>query len=134
MWYGKPSFNVFRSSASKFEYLQLQLIEVSVQNDDDIDNVLWEREKYWQAQLFTLNHGLNNPHEWYALNRRGYRIYFYWFIIFLNLIRSISLYLIMKCINEIIILKWSRTQVQKLRRKKKYYVIAKKLYFLLTWC
>ena len=66
--------NVCRSSASKFEYLQVQLIEkVSVQNDDDIDKVLREREKYWQAQLYTLSHGLNNPNEWYAQNRRGYR-------------------------------------------------------------
>ena len=33
-------------SASQFEYLQVQLIEkVSVQNDDDIDKVLLEREK-----------------------------------------------------------------------------------------
>ena len=56
--------NVCRSSTSKFEYLQVQLIEkVSVQNDDDIDKVLREREKYWQAQLFTLGHGLNNPNE-----------------------------------------------------------------------
>ena len=40
--------NVCRSSTSKFEYLQVQLIEkVSVQNDDDIDKVLWEREKYF---------------------------------------------------------------------------------------
>ena len=66
--------NVCYSFASKFENLQVQLIEkVSVKNDDDIDTVLWEREKYWQAQLFTLSHGLNNPNEWYALNRRGYR-------------------------------------------------------------
>ena len=51
--------NVRRSSASKFEYLQVQLIEkVSVQND------LWEREKYWQLQLLALSHGLNNPNEW----------------------------------------------------------------------
>ena len=64
--------NVCPSSASKFEYLQVQLIEkVSVQNDEDIDKVLWKREKYWQTQLFTLSHGLNNPNEWYALNRRG---------------------------------------------------------------
>ena len=36
--------------------------------------MLWEREKYWQAQLFTLTHnGLNSPNEWYAKNRRGYR-------------------------------------------------------------
>ena len=66
--------NVCRSSASKLEYLQVQLIEkASVQNDDDIDKVLWEREKYCQAQLFTFRHGLNNPNEWYALNRRGFR-------------------------------------------------------------
>ena len=66
--------NVFRFSTSKFEYLQVQLIEkVSVQNNDDIDKVLWEREKYWQGQLLSLSHGLNNPNEWYALNIRGYR-------------------------------------------------------------
>ena len=71
--------NVCCFSASKFEYLQVQLIKkVSVQNDDDIDKVLWEIEKYWQVQLFTLSHGLNNLNEWYALNRRGYRKkYFY---------------------------------------------------------
>ena len=67
-------FNVCRSSTSKFDYLQVQLIEnVSVQNDDDIGKVLWERKDYWQVQLFTLSYGLNNPNEWYALNRRGYR-------------------------------------------------------------
>ena len=66
--------NVCRSSASKFVYLQVQLIEkVSLQNDDDIDKILWEKEKYCQAQLFTLSHNLNNPNEWYAPNRRGYR-------------------------------------------------------------
>ena len=38
--------NVCRSSASKFEYFQVQLIEkVSVKNDEDIDKVLWERKK-----------------------------------------------------------------------------------------
>ena len=66
--------NVCHSSASTFEYLQVQLIEkVSVQNDDNIDKVCLEREKYCQAQLFVLSHWLNNPNEWYALNRRGYR-------------------------------------------------------------
>ena len=65
---------VCRSSASRFEYLQVQLIEkVFMQNDDDLDKVLWERQKYWKAQLFTLSHELNNPNEWYALNRSGYR-------------------------------------------------------------
>ena len=66
--------NVCRSSASKVEYLQVQLMEnVSVQNYHNIDKFLWEREKYWQAQLFTSRHGLNNPNEWHALNRRSYR-------------------------------------------------------------
>ena len=62
--------NVCRSFASEFEYLQVQLIEKSsLQNDDDIDKILWEKEKYCQAQLFTLSHNLNNPNEWYALNK-----------------------------------------------------------------
>ena len=61
---GNHLLNVCHFSTSKFENLQVQLIvKVSVQNDDDINKVLWEREKYWQAQLFTLSHGLNNPNE-----------------------------------------------------------------------
>ena len=47
----------------------MQLIEhVLVRGVEDA-TVLWERVKYWQAQLFTLTHGLNNMNEWYALNR-----------------------------------------------------------------
>ena len=65
--------------------------------------VLWERKKFWQAQLFTLSHRLNNPNEWCAMNRRVF--YSYCFIIFHNLIKSIFLYIIIKCINEIIVLK-----------------------------
>ena len=66
--------NVCHSEGNKFEYLQIQLIEkVSVNNCKNIDKMLWERKKYWQAQLFTLTHGLNSPNEWYAQNRRGYR-------------------------------------------------------------
>ena len=66
--------NVCCSSTRKFEYLQAQLIvKVPVQNDDDVDNVFREREKYWQAQIFTLSCRLKNPDEWYALNRRDYR-------------------------------------------------------------
>ena len=42
----------------------MQLIEnVSVREGEDADKVLWEREKNWQAQLFTLSHGLNNMNE-----------------------------------------------------------------------
>ena len=53
--------------------MQVQLIEhVFVREGKDADKVLWETGKYWQAQLFTLTHELNNMNEWYALNRRGY--------------------------------------------------------------
>ena len=66
--------NVCHLEGNKFEYLQIHLIEqVSVNNSKNIDKILWEREKYWQAQPFTLTHGLNSPNEWYAQNRRGYR-------------------------------------------------------------
>ena len=66
--------NVCKSAKCKIKYLQVRLIEnVLVREGEDADKVLWEREKYWQAQLFTLTHGLNNMNEWYALNRRGYR-------------------------------------------------------------
>ena len=58
----------------KSEYLQVPLIEqVFARKGEDIDEILWKREKYWQEQLFTLKHELNSINEWYAINRRGYR-------------------------------------------------------------
>ena len=69
--------NVWKSATYKTEYLQVQLIEhVLVRVGKDADKVLWEREKYWQVQFFTLTHGLNNMNEWYAFNRQSYRKYF----------------------------------------------------------
>ena len=57
-------WNVCKSASCKTEYLQVQLIEyVLVREDEDADKVLWGKEKYWQAQLFTLTHGLNE-FEW----------------------------------------------------------------------
>ena len=42
--------NVCHLEGNKFEYLQIQLIEqVSVNNSKNIDKILWEREKCWQA-------------------------------------------------------------------------------------
>ena len=64
----------FCSYVHKFEYLQVQLTErVSVQNNDNIDKVFWEREKFWQAQLFKLSHRLNDPNEWCTLNSKNYK-------------------------------------------------------------
>ena len=50
--------NVCKSGTCKSEYLQLWLIEhVLVREGEDTDKFSWEREKFWQAQLFTLTHG-----------------------------------------------------------------------------
>ena len=43
------------------------------ENPDKLDSNLWQREKYWQAQLFTMSHGLNSNFDWYCTNRKGYR-------------------------------------------------------------
>ena len=52
----------------------MQLIEhVFIRKGEDAAKVLWERKKYWQVQLFTLTHGLNDMNEQYAFKRRGYR-------------------------------------------------------------
>ena len=36
--------------------------------DEDVDKVLWEMEKYSQAQLVSLIHGLYDMNEWHPLN------------------------------------------------------------------
>ena len=61
--------NVCKSATCKTEYLQVQLIKHVLVREGEDAKVLWEREKYWQVQLYTLKHGLNNMNEWYALNR-----------------------------------------------------------------
>ena len=53
-------------------FLQVQLIQ-SVVSDVDLENKLWEREKYWQFQLFTNTHGINSVSNLYASKRKGYR-------------------------------------------------------------
>ena len=53
-------------------FLQVQLIE-SVVSDLDLENKLWEREKYWQCQLFTNTHGINSVSDLYARKRKGCR-------------------------------------------------------------
>ena len=58
------------NSAGNLTNLKIQVIESL---NETSNNKIWQREKYWQAQLFTLSHGLNSPYEWYNTNRRGYR-------------------------------------------------------------
>ena len=58
--------SVCKSAICKTEYLQVQLNEQDFAREgEDIVKILWESGKYWQAQLFTLTHGLNSINEWY---------------------------------------------------------------------
>ena len=61
------------TSKSKFDNLKIQLIESVNVPDILLEQKLWQREKYCQAQLFTLSHGLNFSSDWYCLNRKGCR-------------------------------------------------------------
>ena len=59
--YGVAShlLNVCKSARCKSNFLQVQLTEHAlVREGEDADKFLWEKEKYWQDQLFTLTRGL----------------------------------------------------------------------------
>ena len=51
-------------------FLEVQLIE-SVQSDVNLEGKLWEGEKYWKCQLFTITHGMNSVSDLYK--RKGCR-------------------------------------------------------------
>ena len=53
-------------------FLQVQLIE-SVVSHLDLENKLWERDKYWQCQLFTNTHSMNSVSDLYARKRKGFK-------------------------------------------------------------
>ena len=60
------------TSDGKYINMKIQII-VSVNVPDILlEQKLWQREKYWQVQLFTLRHRLHYPSDWYCLNRKGY--------------------------------------------------------------
>ena len=54
---------------NKCIYMNMQ---VNVHNYD-LGGKLRSREKYWQARLFTLTHGMNRTWGWVNSNRKGYR-------------------------------------------------------------
>ena len=48
------------TDVGKLENVEVHLIEQVEEGDYDVEGKLWCREKYWQAQLFTLSHGMNS--------------------------------------------------------------------------
>ena len=57
---------------NKLENVDAQLIEDVNLGNYNLEGKLWSTEKYWQAQLFTLTHGMNSPWDWFSINRNGY--------------------------------------------------------------
>ena len=52
----------------------MQIIEQVFNNNQfSIEDLLWEREKYWKAQLFTNLYRMNNIKDLFSLKRKGYR-------------------------------------------------------------
>ena len=58
---------------NKFENVKVQLIEEVKEGNYDLEDTLCSKEKYWQAQLFTVTHGMNSTCNWFSSNRKGYR-------------------------------------------------------------
>ena len=57
-----------------FQYLKVQLIEQVHSNDlENIEDILWDREKYWQSQLFTIGKRMNSILDLYTSKRKGSR-------------------------------------------------------------
>ena len=61
------------SDIGNIKNMEVQPIEQVLEGNQDVEGKLWNREKYWQAQLFTLSHGMNSSWDWYSTNRKGYR-------------------------------------------------------------
>ena len=63
------------NSSNLFAYLRVQLIEkvYCVYDDCNIEDILWDREKYWQSQLFTNVKGMNSISDLYSVKRKGCR-------------------------------------------------------------
>ena len=58
---------------NKLENVEVQLIEDVKESNSDLEGELRSRQKYWQAQLFTLTHGINSTWDWFSSIRKGYR-------------------------------------------------------------
>ena len=63
------------NSPNLFVYLRVQLIEkvYYIYDDCNIEDTLWDREKYWQSQLFTNVKGMNSISDLYSIKRKGCR-------------------------------------------------------------
>ena len=74
MWKCQTFNSKFYQDTNPFQYLNVQLIEQLESNSlENIEDVLWDREKYWQFQLFTITKGINSILDLYSSKRKGCR-------------------------------------------------------------
>ena len=62
-------------SSSPFVYLRVQFIEkvYCIYDDCNIEDILCDRETYWQSQLFTYVKVMNSIPDLYSVKRKGCR-------------------------------------------------------------
>ena len=61
------------NSSNPSVYFHVQLIEkvYCIYDDCNIEDILWNREKYWKSQLFTNVKGMNSISDLYSFERKG---------------------------------------------------------------
>ena len=69
----RQNFLTTCANGNKVENIEVQLSEKVQEGNWYLEGKLWCREKYWQAQLFTLSHRINSTWDWYSTSRKGYR-------------------------------------------------------------
>ena len=56
-------------SSNPHKFLKVQIIE-SVQCHYNLEGKLWERERYWQCELFAATHGMNSVSDLHSTKRK----------------------------------------------------------------
>ena len=59
-------------SSNTHKFFKIRIVE-SVSCNYNIEGKLWERERYWQYQLFTKTHGINSVSDLYSTRRKSCR-------------------------------------------------------------
>ena len=66
---------IYIYTSNPFVYLCVQLIEkvYCIYDNCNIEDYLWDREKYWQSQLFTNVKGMKSIYDLNSVKRKGCR-------------------------------------------------------------
>ena len=74
-WTARHFNNKCCNSSNLSVYQRVQLIRkvYSIYDDCNTEDILWDREKYWQSQLFTNVKGMNSISDLYSVKRKGCR-------------------------------------------------------------